>query len=158
MSAVPPQIKSSYAYKRQNFLDLQCIFENLEPPQLFVTFLCDDNSEDFKNLTAGTKNPWDNPVTFEFHWKRKWLKFFNDYILGHFADQIKGIKEHNWVMERQDRESPHIHLALWTEATVEELIKMKVVHTWFPKGNSSRDSLMYHLVNKHQLHSCANMK
>ncbi|KAG1050279.1 hypothetical protein G6F43_007438 [Rhizopus delemar] len=44
VSTVPSQIRSSYAYKRKNFLDLQCIFENLGAPQLFLTVTCDDKS------------------------------------------------------------------------------------------------------------------
>lgn len=93
VSTVPPQIRSSYAYKRRNFLDLQCIFDNLGSPQLFLTFSCADDSSDFQNLVPGVANAWDDPVVFAQHWKRKWLKFFNDYILGHFADEIGGINE-----------------------------------------------------------------
>lgn len=155
VSTVPPQIRSSYAYKRRNFLDLQCIFDNLGSPQLFLTFSCADDSADFQNLIPGMVHAWDDPVVFALHWKRKWLKFFNTYILGHFADQIDGVKEHSWVLEVQDRGSPHIHLVLWTEKTVHQLIELNVVHTWFPEGNSNRDPLMHHLVNKHQLHNCS---
>ncbi|CEP09900.1 hypothetical protein, partial, partial [Parasitella parasitica] len=155
ISTVPPHIRSSYAYKKRNYLDLQCIFDNLGSPQLFLTFSCSDNSEDFRSLIPGMANAWDDPVVFAMHWKRKWLKFFNNYILGYFADQIGGVKEYSWVLEVQDRGSPHIHLVLWTEKTVNELIDMNVVHTWFPPGNSSTsDPLMHQLVNTHQLHSC----
>jgi hypothetical protein len=155
VSTVPPQIRSSYAYKRRNFLDLQCIFENLGSPQLFLTFSCDDDSDDFKNLIPGMINAWDDPVVFAQHWKRKWLKFFNKYILKYFADQIGGVKEYSWVLEVQDRGSPHIHMVLWTENPVEELIRRHVVHTWMPEGNSIRDPLMHRLVNRHQIHTCS---
>ncbi|KAL7334192.1 hypothetical protein PS15p_202995 [Mucor circinelloides] len=64
VSTVPPQIRSSYAYKRRKFLDLQCIFENLGSPQLFMTFTCDDKSDDFKNLTPGANHPRDDPFLF----------------------------------------------------------------------------------------------
>ncbi|CEP09614.1 hypothetical protein [Parasitella parasitica] len=154
VSTVPPQIRSSYAYKRKNFLDLQCIFENLGSPQLFLTFTCNDSSLDFKDLVPDTAHSWDDPATFVAHWKRKWQEFFKKYVLGHFADQIGGVKEHSWVMEIQDRGSPHIHLVLWTEKTVDQLIDMGVVHTGFPPGVSQNDPLMHHLVNTHQLHTC----
>lgn len=154
VSTVPSQIRSSYAYKRKNFLDLQCIFDNLGAPQLFLTFTCDDKSEDFKGiLRDGSQFAWDDPVLFSQHFKRKWLEFFTVYICKHFARQIGGIKEHSWVMEIQDRGSPHIHLVLWTNKSVQELIDMNVVHTWFPHPRSA-DPLMYDLVNKLQLHKC----
>src|SRR6478735_1514018 len=155
VSTVPSQIRSSYAYKRKNFLDLQCIFDNLGAPQLFLTFTCDDKSEDFKGiLSDGIRFPWEDPVLFSQHFKRKWLKFFTDYICKHFARQIGGIKEHSWVMEIQDRGSPHIHMVLWTNKNVQELIEMNVVHTWFPEGSSSNDPMMHDLVNRLQLHKC----
>ncbi|KAG1487321.1 hypothetical protein G6F52_012811 [Rhizopus delemar] len=155
VSTVPSQIRSSYAYKRKNFLDLQCIFENLGAPQLFLTFTCDDKSEDFKGiLSDGILFPWEDPVLFSQHFKRKWLKFFTDYICKHFARQIGGIKEHSWVMETQDRGSPHIHMVLWTNKSVQELIEMNIVHTWFPEGSSSNDPIMHDLVNRLQLHKC----
>lgn len=113
VSTVPSQIRSSYAYKRKNFLDLQCIFENPGAPQLFLTFTCDDKSPDFKNLLEGDiKFSWED--SFLITSRQKWLQFFKTVICKHFAEQIGGIKEHSWVMEIQDRGSPHIHMVLWT--------------------------------------------
>lgn len=155
VSTVPPQIRSSYAYKRKNFLDLQCIFENLGAPQLFLTFTCDDKSADFKNIQdEDTKFPWEDPVLFSQHFRRRWLRFFKIYIQGHFARQIGGIKDYSWVMEIQDRGSPHIHMVLWTEKSAQELIDMNVVHTSFPPGTSIDDPLLHSLVNNLQIHRC----
>ncbi|KAG1047905.1 hypothetical protein G6F43_009674 [Rhizopus delemar] len=146
-------IASSYAYKRKNFLDFQCIFENLDAPQLFLTFTCDDKSEDFKGiLSDGIRFPWEDPVLFSLHFKRKWLKVFTDYICKHFARQIGGIKEHIWVMEIQDRGSPHIYMVLWTNKSVQELIEMNIIHAWFPEDSSSNGPIMHDLVNRLQLH------
>jgi hypothetical protein len=98
VSIVPPQIRSSYAYKRRKFLDLQCIFDNLGAPQLFLIFSCDDNSDDFKKISNGG-HPWGDPVLFTNHWKRKWSKLFIAHILKNFGNQIGGILEYSWVME-----------------------------------------------------------
>ncbi|KAG1038428.1 hypothetical protein G6F43_012689 [Rhizopus delemar] len=76
VSTVPSQIRSSYSYKRTNFLDLQCIFNSLGAPQLFMTFTCNDRSADFNNLFDNGQHPWEDPVLFAAHWKRKWQKFF----------------------------------------------------------------------------------
>lgn len=155
VSHVPLQIRSSYAYKRRNFLDLQCVFENLGAPQLFLTFTCDDNSLDFVGLTGGNQHhAWEDPVLFSLHFKRKWQEFFRIHILKHFASQIGGIKDYSWVMEIQDRGSPHIHCVLWTKKSVPELVQDKVVHTWFPEGGSNSDPLLYNLVTKLQIHRC----
>lgn len=154
VSNVPYNVRSSYSYKRKNFLDLQCIFENLGAPQLFLTFTCDDKSEDFKNLSSTPDRPWEDPVLFSLHFKRKWQEFFRTYVLKNFGNQIGGIKEYSWVMEIQDRGSPHIHCVLWTVKNVQELIGMNVVHTWFPEGSSYSDPLMYDLVSRLQIHNC----
>lgn len=155
VSSVPSQIRSSYAYKRKNFLDLQAIFEKLGAPQLFLTFTCDDKSADFKNIQdEDMKFPWEDPVLFSLHFRRKWLEFFKIYISKHFANQIGGILDYSWVMEIQDRGSPHIHMVLWTKKNVQELIDMDIVHTWFPEGASISDPLMNHLVNTLQIHRC----
>ncbi|KAI8379810.1 uncharacterized protein BYT42DRAFT_614073 [Radiomyces spectabilis] len=37
-----------------------------------------------------------------------------DYINKIFARKIGGIREWSWVMEVQNRGSPHIHTVLWT--------------------------------------------
>lgn len=155
VSTVPPQIRSSYAYKRKNFLDLQSIFEELGPPQLFLTFTCDDKSIDFKNIQDDEMRfPWEDPVLFALHFRRKWLEFFKITINKHFANQIGGINDYSWVMEIQDRGSPHIHMVLWTKKSVQQLIDMDIVHTWFPKGSSHDDPIMHHLVNTLQIHRC----
>ncbi|KAG2191493.1 hypothetical protein INT47_013068 [Mucor saturninus] len=132
-----------------------CIFENLGFPQLFLTFTCDDKSADFKNIQdEDTKFPWEDPVLFSQHFRRRWIRFFKIYIQGHFARQIGGIKDYSWVMEIQDRGSPHIHMVLWTEKSVQELIDMNVVHTRFPPGTSIDDPLLHSLVNNLQIHRC----
>lgn len=154
VSTVPSQIRSSYSYKRTNFLDLQCIFNNLGAPQLFMTFTCNDRSADFNNLFDNGQHPWEDPVLFAAHWKRKWQKFFQTYILKHFANSIGGVKDFSWVMEIQDRGSPHIHLVLWTERSVEELIEIDVVHTWFPTTERHEDPIMHKLVEDLQIHRC----
>lgn len=155
VSTVPSQIRSSYAYKRKNFLDLQCIFENLGAPQLFLTFTCNDSSDDFKNLLSDDmRYSWEDPVLFSQHYRRKWLHFFKIVIRQHFGNQIGGIKEYSWVMEIQDRGSPHIHMVLWTNKSVQELIDMNLVHTWFPQGPYTSDPKMHDLINDLQIHHC----
>lgn len=155
VSTVPPSIRSSYAYKRRNFLDLQCVFENLGAPQLFLTFSCHDGSADFQMITGEKRfDTWKDPVLFAFHFRRKWKEFFQKYIMKSFAEQIGGIRDFSYVMEIQDRGSPHIHLVLWCVEDVQSLIKRNVVHTWFPPGQSyTGDPLMHSLV-QNQVHIC----
>lgn len=155
VSVVPPHIRSSYAYKRKHFLDLQCIFENLGAPQLFLTFTCIDTSDDFQNLLGKSNaKPWTDPVLFALHYKRKWHQFFEKYIMKSFANQIGGIRDYSYVMEVQDRGSPHIHLVLWCVKNVQELIEQQVVHTRFPEKTSvTGDPLMHSLV-QYQIHKC----
>ncbi|KAG2210441.1 hypothetical protein INT47_002383 [Mucor saturninus] len=93
---------------------------------------------DFQGL-GNANAPWEDPILFSLHFKRKWLKFFQQYVLKNFASQIEGIKESSLVMEIQD---------------LEELIKLNVVHTCFPSGTSFNDPLMLELVNRLQIHKC----
>ncbi|KAG1486971.1 hypothetical protein G6F45_012393 [Rhizopus arrhizus] len=57
-------------------------------------------------------------------------------------------------MEIQDRGSPHIYMVLWTNKSVQELIEMNIIHTWFPEDSSSNGPIMHDLVNRLQLHKC----
>lgn len=153
VSTVPYIVRSSFAYKRKNFLNLSTVFRNLGAPQLFLTFSCNDYSDDFSAAT-GTQYPWEDPVLFGNHFRRKWLKFFDKYVLGHFARSIGGVEDYSWVLEIQDRGSPHIHCVLWTKRPVEELIAMNVVRTRLYPGTFESDPLMHRLVLKHQIHEC----
>lgn len=119
-----------------------------------MTFTCNDRSADFNNLFGNGQHPWEDPVLFAAHWKRKWQKFFQTYILKHFANSIGGVKDFSRVMEIHDRGSPQIHLVLWTERSVEELIEMDVVHTWFPTTERHEDPIMHKLVEDLQIHRC----
>lgn len=153
VSSVPYIVRSSFAYKRKNFLNLSTVFRNLGSPQLFLTFSCNDYSDDFSAAT-GTEYPWEDPVLFANHFRRKWLRFFDKHVLGHFAKSIDGVNDYSWVLEIQDRGSPHIHCVLWTKKTVEELIAMNVVTCKMYPGNFNTDPLMHRLVLKHQIHEC----
>lgn len=153
VSTVPYVVRSSYAYKRRNFLNLQTVFNNLGAPQLFLTFSCNDYSPDFAAAT-GTQYPWEDPVLFANHFKRKWKHFFNVYVLGHFANMIGGVKDFSWVLEIQDRGSPHIHCVLWTEKSVQELIRLNVITCKLQPRRAADDPLLHDLILKHQTHIC----
>lgn len=153
VSSVPYIIRSSFAYKRKNFLNLSTVFRNLGSPQLFLTFSCNDYSDDFSAAT-GTNYPWEDPVLFANHFRRKWLHFFSKHVLGHFARSIGGVNDYSWVLEIQDRGSPHIHCVLWTKKTVEELIEMNIITCKLYPGSFNSDPLMHRLVLKHQIHEC----
>lgn len=153
VSNVPYIVRSSFAYKRRNYLNLSTVFQNLGSPQLFLTFSCNDFSEDFSAAT-GTKYPWEDPVLFSNHFHRKWIRFFDKHILGSFAKTIGGISDYSWVLEIQDRGSPHIHCVLWTKKTVEELIALNVITCKLYSKDFNDDPLMHRLVLKHQIHEC----
>lgn len=70
VTIVPHIIRSSYAYKRKHYLDLKTMCDRLGPPQLFMTFSCDDLSDDMKKAT-GLSDPWNDPVLFATHFKRQ---------------------------------------------------------------------------------------
>ena len=93
-------IRSSYAYKRKRYLDLNTICDRfLGFPQLFLTFSCDDLAEDMKkacglskvNNVPGFKahavEPWLDPVLFAPHFKRKWTQFCAEHLIrrGHYG-------------------------------------------------------------------------
>lgn len=167
-SIVPPTIRTSYAYSRKNHLNVKTMFKNLGEPQLFLTFTCEDTSASMKNAT-GCFQPWEDPILFANHFKRKWQEFFNVYVLKKWASKIGGIKDFCWVMEIQDRGniylylrkyasiksvklgSPHIHCVLWTKKSVEELINLNIVSCKHP--DPIRDQDLYSLVSRHQIHA-----
>jgi hypothetical protein len=55
-----------------------------------------------KNATS-CERPWEDPILFANHFRRKWQEFFNVYILKKWASKIGGITDFCWVMEIQDR-------------------------------------------------------
>ena len=101
-SIVPPTIRTSYAYHRKNHSDVKTIFHNLGEPQLFLTFTCDDTAQNMRNAT-GCFRPWEDPIFFANHFKRKWHEFFSKYLLKKWGRKIGGIRDYSWVMEIQDR-------------------------------------------------------
>lgn len=101
-SIVPPTIRTSYAYNRKRHLDVKAIFQNLGEPQLFLTFTCEDTA-DVMRLATGSDRPWEDPVLFALHFKRKWVEFFEKYLLKKWGTKIGGINDYCWVMEIQDR-------------------------------------------------------
>lgn len=101
-SFVPPSIRTSYSYQRKKHLDVKTIFQNLGEPQIFMTFTCDDTEETMKRAT-GLNAPWEDPVLFALHFKRKWTTFFSKYVLAKWGFKIGGIKDFCWVVEIQDR-------------------------------------------------------
>lgn len=99
VTIVPHTISSSYAYKRKHYLNLKRMCDELGPPQLFLTFSCDDKAPAFINAT-GLKETWRDPVLFSLHFQRKWTKFFR-IIKKQWASIIGGITDWCYVMEIQ---------------------------------------------------------
>ncbi|SAM00604.1 hypothetical protein [Absidia glauca] len=123
-SVVPHTIRSSAAYKKSKFLDLECMFDTYGEPQLFLTFTCNDRSPDILRATFGGE-PWEGPVLFSLHYKRKCHEILNSHIKkDKFARLIGKVKESAWVVEIQDRGFPHMHILLWTHKTADELARL----------------------------------
>jgi hypothetical protein len=101
VTIVPNNISSSYAYHRKHYLDLKAMCDNLGPPQLFLTFSCDDKAPSFQNAT-GLRETWLDPVLFSVHFQRKWNQFFQT-IKKKWADRIGGIHDFCYVMEIQGK-------------------------------------------------------
>ncbi|CAO3613965.1 unnamed protein product [Mucor fragilis] len=149
VTIVPNNISSSYAYHRKHYLDLKAMCDNLGPPQLFLTFSCDDKAPSFQNAT-GLRETWLDPVLFSVHFQRKWNQFFQT-IKKKWADRIGGIHDFCYVMEIQDRGSPHKHLVFWTNQSADELLQDEtIVCARMPPVNSP----LHKLVAKHQVHRC----
>ncbi|KAK4520015.1 Glutamate--tRNA ligase mitochondrial [Mucor velutinosus] len=94
--------------------------DNLGPLQLFLTFTCDGKAPAFQNAT-GLRDTWKDPVLFAIHFQRKWNKLF-EIIKKQWATKIGGITDWCYVMEIQDRGSPHNHMLLWTNKSADELL------------------------------------
>lgn len=112
-TVVPYIIRSSFAFQKRQALTLRTIFNHLGKPQLFLTFSCDDFVAHFHNACDGLK-PWEDTPRFATAFNRRWHHFFSVVIRHHFASIVGGIRHYSWVMEEQDRGSPHIHMVLWT--------------------------------------------
>lgn len=149
---VPHIIKSSYAYKKKQALNLRTILNHLGPPQLFLTFSCDDFAQHFADACWGGK-PWEDTILFASAFKRRWNHFFNRIIKGRFANLVGGITDYSWVLEEQDRGSPHIHMVLWTGKNVQQLAIMNdLIVANLPDEDVNKP--LFDLVNRLQRHNC----
>ncbi|ORE00858.1 hypothetical protein BCV72DRAFT_324387 [Rhizopus microsporus var. microsporus] len=79
VSLVPHTVRSSYAYKRRHRLNLQAMCDHLGPPQLFLTFTCNDFAPEYRHLLDG-EPPWVDPVVFSMHFKRLMQELLNKYV------------------------------------------------------------------------------
>lgn len=79
VSLVPHTVRSSYAYKRRHRLNLQAICDHLGPPQLFLTFTCNDFAPEYRHL-LDDEPPWVDPVVFSMHFKRLMQELLNKYV------------------------------------------------------------------------------
>lgn len=104
VTIVPHTIRSSYAYHRRHYLNLKAMCEQLGPPQLFLTFSCDDLSPQFKHAT-GSEEPWTDPVIFAGQYRRKWTRFFSYYIMKRWGPSIGGIRDWSYVLEIQGKKT-----------------------------------------------------
>lgn len=143
-SLVSHVIRSSFAYKRRNYLDLCKMFEEFGEPQLFFTVTCDDFAAHVKRAVGGS-SPWKDPVLFGMHFKRCWQEFLTHYVLRVFGRSIGGIRNWSWVMEVQERGSPHIHCVLWTVKSALELIDANVVVAMIPTEREDEVVILYFL-------------
>ncbi|CEP10308.1 hypothetical protein [Parasitella parasitica] len=133
------------------------MFQKLGPPQLFLTFTCDDFATEYNQLLDG-EPPWSDPVLFAQHYRRCFQRMLNYYILrrrGAFGRLVGGITDWAYTVKLQDRGSPHVHLVLWTGRTAEDLVgDNRVVCAQIP--NIRTNPRLHKLVLNRQIHTCRN--
>lgn len=69
------------------------------PPQLFLTFTCDDKAPSFQNA-AGLGETWRDPVLFAIHLQKKGNRFF-EIVRQQWGNRIGGITDWCYVVEIQ---------------------------------------------------------
>lgn len=153
--AVPPTIRTGIKYKQDLYLKFSALFDFHGDPQLFGTYTCDDNCPGLNNVFKehhDDETPFHkDPVLFLMHWKEKWSRFFG-FVRGDWAKKYTGkIVAYCWVLEIQDRGAPHAHFCLWTEKSIDEMIKENVI-TCSSIGSTPEST---RLIQKHQVHHCS---
>ena len=92
-------------------------------PQIFITWTVDLTSPAFcgtlGSVNAGLKDVALFCIAFRNEWHRVWT-----YIHKVWAKKVVGgVHEFAWVLEYQERGTPHIHMVLWTGKSLQELIE-----------------------------------
>lgn len=131
-------------------MNLRTIFNHFGPPQLFLTFSCDDFAQHFADACWSGK-PWENTVLFATAFKRRWNHFFNRVIKGRFANLVGGITHYSCVLEEQDRGSPHIHMVLWTGKTSQQLMDIEDLIV----ASIPQDETLSALMRRLQTYTCS---
>lgn len=116
---------------------------------------------------AKCNDTWQDPVLVACHYRRMFKKFLNEYVL---KKRNVVVNDWSYVMEAQgkvftltvgqfnwqnsmhlDRDSPHMHMVLWTERDAESLLEDEsIVCARLPPT----DHHLYTLVTKYQRYQC----
>lgn len=152
--SIPSTIRTGVKYKQELFCRFSALFDNFGTPQLFGTYTCDDRDDGQKAVAAhfhGKDAPTHkDPVLFVNHWKRRWQSFFA-FVRTKWANVwVDGLVAYCWVLEVQDRGTPHTHFCLWTKCTIEEMISREVI-SCRSVGETQEET---DLIMRHQVHQC----
>jgi hypothetical protein len=152
--AVPASIRTGVKYKQELYLRFSAMFQKFGTPQLFGTYTCDDRSEGQVKVAAhfhgeGASTHKD-PVLFIIHWKKQWQRFF-DFLRNEWANlRVGGLIAFCWVLEVQERGTPHTHFCLWTRNSIQQMIQDDVI-TCSSAGATLQQT---ELIQRHQVHNC----
>lgn len=152
--SIPSTIRTGVKYKQQLYCRFTALFDKFGTPELFGTYSCDDQDEGQIKVASyfhGDGSPTHkDPVLFVGHWRRSWLKFF-EFVRDRWATVfVGGLRAWCWVLEVQDRGTPHTHFCLWTGSTIEELMSREVISC----RSSVKDKDQTELIMRHQVHKC----
>jgi hypothetical protein len=130
------------------------MFETFGTPQIFATYSCDADSPGQTNLARYLHGPaartTTDPVAFTKHWKEAWSRFFKFVLKTWGPRRVGGIKAWTWVLELQDRGTPHTHFCLWTNNSIAEMIRNGII-TCASAGRTVAETA---LIQRHQVHQC----
>jgi hypothetical protein len=156
-TTIPHFIRTGDTYFIEGGRKVNAMLNAYKTPNLFITTTFSERWAAYQKIlaTTGSGNqlpsdrPWD---AIQYYYERiYWLKkeFFRKPQYSKFGVLKEMVERH----EFQLRQAIHTHNLLWTEKSTEELIQNGYIRADLP--NPDLEPLLYELVQKFQVHTCA---
>jgi len=156
---LPTFIRTGDSYFKEKEHHLNTMVKAKGLPSLFITLsMAETKWIHLREILRNTDNRDINPTNRPYH------------AVMHFIQRFRSLKKKLWNNRRvcgwksigdfferiefQNRGAVHLHLVLWTEATIEEMIASNEIRTTMPDPDNEPE--LHAKVRMHQIHTCQN--
>jgi len=156
-TTIPKFIRTGDTFFLEAEQKVKCMLQTFGIPTLFITVTFSERWPGYKNIlqsqgskdTMPSNRPWD---AVQYYYER-WNILKRDLLR---SAPVSGFGRLNEMVERYEfqlRGAIHTHSLLWTEFSINELIKLNYIRADLP--HPLMEPELYKLVQLHQIHKCS---